>query len=94
MRRVTVFGSTGSVGVSTLDLLARRDDIRVAALTGGRNIALLAEQAIAHRAELAVTAHEDCYKPLKEALSGTGISVAGGPGAVVEAGAASGRVRS
>ena len=86
MRRVTVFGSTGSVGVSTLDLLARRDDIRVAALTGGRNIALLAEQAIAHRAELAVTAHEDCYKPLKEALSGTGISVAGGPGAVVEAG--------
>ena len=86
MRRVTVFGSTGSVGVSTLDLLARRDDIRVAALTGGRNIALLAEQAIAHRAELAVTAHEDCYKPLKEALSGTGISVAGGLGAVVEAG--------
>ncbi len=86
MRRVTVFGATGSVGVSTLDLLARRPDLQVAVLTGGRNVALLARQAVLHRAELAVTAHEDCYHPLKEALAGTGIAVAGGPGAVVEAG--------
>lgn len=86
MRRVTVFGATGSVGVSTLDLLARRQDLRVTVLTGGRNVALLARQAVLHRAELAVTAHEDCYHPLKEALAGTGIAVAGGPGAVVEAG--------
>lgn len=86
MRRVSVFGATGSVGVSTLDLLARRPDVQVAALTGGRNVALLARQAVQQRAELAVTAHEDCYRPLKEALAGTGIAVAGGPGAVVEAG--------
>jgi len=86
MRRVSVFGSTGSVGVSTLDLLSRRDDLKVGVLTGGRNVALLAEQAKAHHAELAVTAFEDCYRPLKEALAGTGIEVAGGPGAVVEAG--------
>jgi 1-deoxy-D-xylulose-5-phosphate reductoisomerase len=86
MRRVAVFGSTGSVGVSTLDLLARRPDLRVAVLTGGRNVALLARQAVLHGAELAVTAHEECYRPLKEALAGTGIAVAGGPAAVVEAG--------
>ncbi|MCB1404992.1 MAG: 1-deoxy-D-xylulose-5-phosphate reductoisomerase [Rhodobacteraceae bacterium] len=86
MRRVSVFGATGSVGESTLDLLARRDDVQVAVLTGGRNVARLAEAAIAHRAELAVTAFEDCYIPLKEALSGTGIEVAAGPGAVAEAG--------
>jgi 1-deoxy-D-xylulose-5-phosphate reductoisomerase len=86
MRRITVFGATGSVGESTLDLLARRDDVRVVALTGGRQVARLAELARAHRAELAVTAHEDCYAPLKAALAGSGIEVAAGPAAVVEAG--------
>jgi len=86
MRRVSVFGATGSVGVSTLDLLGRRADVAVEVLTGGQNVALLAQQAIRHKARLAVTAHEECYRPLKEALAGTGIEVAGGPGAVVEAG--------
>ena len=86
MRRVSVFGATGSVGESTLDLLARRDDVQVAVLTGGRNIDRLAQAAIAHKAELAVTAFPECYRPLKDALSGTGIEVAGGPGAVAEAG--------
>ncbi len=86
MRRVSVFGATGSVGVSTLDLLARRDDLQVAVLTGGRNVDLLAKQAVAHRAERAVTAFDDCYQPLKDALAGTGIAVAAGPGAVLEAG--------
>lgn len=86
MRRVSVFGATGSVGGSTLDLLARRADIEVVVLTGGRNIARLAEAAIAHRAEIAVTAYEECYIPLKAALAGTGIEVAAGPGAVAEAG--------
>ena len=86
MRRVSVFGATGSVGQSTLDLLARRDDVQVVALSGGRNVAGLAAAARAHRAELAVTAFEECYRPLKEALAGSGIEVAGGPGAVVEAG--------
>jgi len=86
MRRVSVFGATGSVGESTLDLLARRDDIAVAVLTGGRNVARLAEAAIQHRAEFAVTAFEECYIPLRDALAGTGIKVAAGPGAVAEAG--------
>jgi 1-deoxy-D-xylulose-5-phosphate reductoisomerase len=86
MRRVSVFGATGSVGESTLDLLARRNDIEVAVLTGGRNVARLAEAAVEHRADLAVTAFEECYKPLKDALDGTGIEVAAGPGAVAEAG--------
>lgn len=80
-----MFGATGSVGESTLDLLARRDDLAVVALTGGRNVARLAELAIAHRAKLAVTAHPECYQALKSALSGTGIAVAAGADALVEA---------
>ena len=85
MKRVSVFGATGSVGESTMDLLARRGDIACVALTGGRNVTRLAQLAVAHRAEIAVTAHEDCYPALKAALAGTGIEVAAGPGAIVEA---------
>jgi 1-deoxy-D-xylulose-5-phosphate reductoisomerase len=83
--RVSVFGATGSIGESTFDLLARRADIQAVALTGGRNVARLAAQARALRAEIAVTAHEDCYGPLKEALAGSGIEVAAGTGALIEA---------
>ena len=86
-RRVSVFGATGSVGESTLSLLEGRADIEVVALTGGRNVARLAEQARAHRAALAVTAHDECYVALKQALSGSGIEVAAGTQAITEAAA-------
>ena len=86
MRAVSIFGSTGSVGESTVDLLRhRRADIRVVALTGGRNVARLAEQARDLQAELAVTAYPDCYADLKAALSSSGIAVAAGPAALLEA---------
>lgn len=85
MRRVSVFGATGSVGTSTLDLIGRREDLAVAVLTGGRNVEGLARLARRHRAALAVTAYEECYRALKEALAGSGIEVAAGPGAVAEA---------
>ena len=83
--RVSVFGATGSIGESTFDLLQRRDDITTVALTGGRNVARLAEQARALRAELAVTAHDDCYAALKDALAGSGIEVAAGTDALIAA---------
>ncbi|TVS02883.1 MAG: 1-deoxy-D-xylulose-5-phosphate reductoisomerase [Rhodobacteraceae bacterium] len=83
--RVSVFGATGSIGESTFDLLSRRDDIETVALTGGRNVARLAEQARALRASVAVTAHEECYEPLKEALAGSGIEVEAGTQALVNA---------
>jgi 1-deoxy-D-xylulose-5-phosphate reductoisomerase len=85
MRRVAIFGATGSVGESTLSLLDGRADIEVAVLTGGRNVARLAQQARHHRAGLAVTAHEECYPALKAALAGSGIAVAAGAQAIAEA---------
>lgn len=86
MRRITVFGSTGSIGVNTLDLIARRPGaFQVVALTGGRNVDLLASQARAHRAEIAVTAHDDCLPALRAALHGSGIEAAAGPAALIEA---------
>ena len=88
MRRISVFGATGSVGESTFDLLTRAGGAgayRTVALTGGRNIARLAGQARALHAEIAVTAHEDCYAALKDALAGSGTEVAAGPAAIAEA---------
>lgn len=86
MRRVTIFGSTGSIGENTIDLIARRPgDFEVVALSGGRNIARLADQARALKAELAVTAYPECYQDLKEALAGSGTQVAAGPEALAEA---------
>ena len=86
IRRVTIFGSTGSIGVNTVDLIKRDlDNFEVVALTGGRNIPLLAEQAITLGAGLAVTAFDDCYAELAMALDGTGIEVSAGAEAVAEA---------
>jgi len=88
MRSVSVFGATGSIGESTFDLLVRGGGaatFRTVALTGGRNVARLAEQARILRAEIAVTAHEDCLPDLRAALAGSGIEAAAGPSALVEA---------
>jgi 1-deoxy-D-xylulose-5-phosphate reductoisomerase len=85
-RRVTVLGSTGSIGRSTLDLLERnRDEFAVEALTANHNAALLAEQAKALGARFAAVADPADYPALKDALSGTGIEVASGREALVEA---------
>lgn len=86
MRSVTILGSTGSVGSNTVDLIARNPEAFVVeALTGNRNIDRLAEQARRVRAKLAVTADATQYQALKEALAGSGIAVAAGAGAVIEA---------
>lgn len=86
MRRVSIFGSTGSIGVNTVDLLTRQggpDHYRTIALTGGRNVARLAEQARALRAEVAVTCYPECLDNLKDALAGSGTETLAGPEALV-----------
>jgi 1-deoxy-D-xylulose-5-phosphate reductoisomerase len=91
-RRVTVLGATGSVGCSTLDLMDQAETagtgvFEVEALTGGANIARLAEQARRWKPKLAVTADPARLNELREALAGTGIEVAAGDQAVIEAAA-------
>src|SRR6516165_664623 len=86
MRRVTILGSTGSVGQNTVDLLLRNPEaFEVEGLTANRNPARLAEQALALRARFAAIADPVHYPALKEALAGTGIETACGAQAVVEA---------
>jgi 1-deoxy-D-xylulose-5-phosphate reductoisomerase len=86
VRRVTILGSTGSVGQSTVDLLLRNPDgFEVEALTANRNPERLAEQARVLRARFAAVADPGCYAELKAALAGTGIETGSGAEALVEA---------
>jgi 1-deoxy-D-xylulose-5-phosphate reductoisomerase len=86
VRRVTILGSTGSVGQNTVDLLLRNPGaFEVEGLTANRNPARLAEQARALRARFAAIADPVHYPALKEALAGTGIETACGAQAIVEA---------
>lgn len=88
MRRISIFGATGSVGEQTIELIERAggaSTFRTVALTGGRNIARLAEQAHALRAEIAVCADPADLPALREALVGTQIETAAGPLAIAEA---------
>ena len=85
-RRVTVLGSTGSVGCNTLNVIeSNSKQYCVEALTAYRNVALLAEQAKNVSAKLAVIGDPSLFGELKQRLSGTGIDVAAGPGALIEA---------
>jgi 1-deoxy-D-xylulose-5-phosphate reductoisomerase len=86
-RTVSVLGCTGSVGTQTIDLLmgAAPGRFKVRALVAGRNAKLLAEQAVALRAERAVVADPAAFATLRDALEGTGIDCAAGPDAVVAA---------
>ena len=85
-RSVSVLGSTGSVGTSTVSLLAR-GGYHIEALTANSNVALLAEQARLLRPRFVAIAEERCFRDLKEALVGTGIEVGAGANALVEAAA-------
>jgi 1-deoxy-D-xylulose-5-phosphate reductoisomerase len=88
-RKVSVLGSTGSVGVSTLDLLDKAGvDVEVVALVAGRNVARLAEQALRWRPAMAVIQDESLLPELRERLRGSGIETAGGAAAVLEAASA------
>lgn len=86
MKRLSILGATGSVGTSTLDLVARNPDaFRVQALTAGRNWQQLAARARAVRARRAVIADARFHAELKAALAGSGIEAAAGADALVEA---------
>ncbi|NEX94347.1 1-deoxy-D-xylulose-5-phosphate reductoisomerase [Caulobacter sp. 17J65-9] len=89
-RRVSVLGSTGSVGVSTLDLMDKAEAagtaaFEVEALVAGRNLERVVEQARRWRPRVVVVADDSRLSDLREALAGLGVEAAAGEGAVVEA---------
>lgn len=83
-KNIIVLGSTGSIGVQTLDV-ARMHNIGVKALTANRSIELLEKQAREFRPSLVAVADEESAKKLRIALADTDIRVAGGEEGVKEA---------
>ena len=83
-KRISILGSTGSIGTQTVDVL---DSINAGAvaLTTNRNVKLLERQARALRPELAVAFDEAAAKELKTALADTDIRVAAGMDGLIEA---------
>jgi 1-deoxy-D-xylulose-5-phosphate reductoisomerase len=66
---ITILGSTGSIGVSTLDVLARNADrFRVVALTANRDVEGLLDQCLVHRPRCAVMADADAAERLRRQL--------------------------
>jgi 1-deoxy-D-xylulose-5-phosphate reductoisomerase len=92
-RRVSVLGSTGSIGVNTLDVIGHvrkahgEGAMPIEALTAGSNVKLLIEQARAMKPRLAVIGDERLLGELREGLSGTGIEASAGRRAVIDAAA-------
>lgn len=87
MRTVSVFGSTGSVGVNVLEVIRKfsAGQHRVLSLVANTNYRLLAEQALEFNVQLVVIREEAYYKPLKELLSSKNIKVVCGDDGILEA---------
>ncbi|MEH6756305.1 MAG: 1-deoxy-D-xylulose-5-phosphate reductoisomerase [Parasphingorhabdus sp.] len=87
-RTVSIFGATGSVGTSTLELIRLdRDKYHIVALTANSNAEELAKLAKEFNAEVAVIADVSQYDALKALLADTNVEVAAGPDQLVEAAA-------
>lgn len=85
-KNIAVLGSTGSIGVQTLDIIAEYPErFRATVLVAGRNVELLIAQARRHRPTLAVIADDSLYPTLRDALAPLGIETAAGADAIADA---------
>lgn len=84
--RLTILGATGSIGTSTLDLVAHHpDSFEIVALTAQNQAAKLADLARRFRPRFVAIGDERLYSELADRLAGTGIEVAAGEAALVAA---------
>src|ERR1700691_3450804 len=74
LKTLTLLGSTGSIGVSTLDVVGRHPEkYRIHALVAGANVELLVQQINRFRPQVAVTATEETQKNLISRLKDAGL---------------------
>lgn len=85
-KSVTILGSTGSIGKSTVDLVAANPDkFNVVALTANNNVELLVEQAKLLKPQKIVVADDAAYADLKEKAAQLDVEIAAGESALIEA---------
>ena len=85
MRKISILGSTGSIGTQTLEVVENLENIKVMAITGNSNIELLEEQARKFQPELVAVMDEKNAEVLKEKLADMDICVVSGIDGLVEA---------
>lgn len=85
MRKISILGSTGSIGTQTLEVVEILENIKVMAITGNSNVKLLEEQARKFQPELIAVMDEENAEILKEKLSDLNIRVVSGMNGLVEA---------
>ena len=79
VKQLTILGSTGSIGKSTLAIVdACPDEFSVTGLVAGTNWKMVSEQALAYRPSIVGIADETSLEPLRTALAGSGIEVVAG----------------
>jgi len=79
MKPLSILGSTGSIGVSTLEIVAAYPDrFRIVAMTAGRNLELFAAQIRQFRPQIAAIALPDDIPRLKELCSSIDVEILGG----------------
>jgi len=75
-QRITILGSTGSIGVNTLDVISRHTDrFEVFALTGATQVDLMFQQCVQFKPSMVVMAHIDASKQLQEKLDAHGLDI-------------------
>ena len=88
MKRLTVLGSTGSIGTSTLDVVRQnRDEYSIYALAAGQNTDILVDQIREFHPAVVVVATDIVLKTLKDKLNSAGVpspELRSGPPALVE----------
>ncbi|HXE98139.1 MAG TPA: 1-deoxy-D-xylulose-5-phosphate reductoisomerase [Dongiaceae bacterium] len=79
MKNITILGSTGSIGVSTLEIVsAHPDRFRVVAITAGKNLELFVRQIRQFKPRIAVVASTEDVPRLKDLCSGLDVTILGG----------------
>ncbi len=87
MKKISILGSTGSIGTQTLEVARNNGDIQVTALAAGRNIALLEKQIREFKPSLACVWDEEKAKELKTAVADLPVKVVSGMDGLIQAAA-------
>ena len=75
MKKISILGSTGSIGTQTLDVVREHGDMQVVALSCGRNLSLIEKQAREFKPQFVSVSDENDAKKLRTSLADTDIEV-------------------
>ncbi|MBR3646453.1 MAG: 1-deoxy-D-xylulose-5-phosphate reductoisomerase, partial [Lachnospiraceae bacterium] len=85
MKKISILGSTGSIGTQTLDIVRNNDDLQVVAMAAGSNITLLEEQIREFNPKVVCVYNENRAKELKDNIKDLDVKVVTGMDGLIEA---------